>query len=185
MFSSTCSSWCVCWFGALPFLPACLWWPLKSCVSFPSISEAVILTAKCRHHRRNKLTPFHRVRVQPWEKPNCPLRQIEIDSTRKRFRRKRQTNGGEAQERNGPKYLKSDAAGTVNERKIYKKRKGCRQRETLGSDWGERENKEIWSLIQTRTRWREKWSLTGRKKSVIGCRQRIQAKESSIRVGLL
>lgn len=98
VFTATCS-WCVCWFGALPLLPACSWWPLKSRVSFPSISGAVILTAKCRHHHRNKLTPFHRVRVQPRENPNCPLRQIETDSTRKRCRRKRQTNSGEVRER--------------------------------------------------------------------------------------
>lgn len=174
----------MCWFGALPFVPTCSWWPLKSRVSFLSISRAVILTAECRHHRRNRLTPFQHVRMQPWEKPNCPLRQIEIDSPRKSCRRKRQTNSGEARERNGSKYLKSDAAGTVSEGKIYRNGKGCRQRETLGSDWDSDGKEKKWSDLRfnadRKTRW-EKWNLTGRKKNVIGCRQRNQSKKLSIR----
>lgn len=66
----------------LSFLPAHddPWSPLPPL----SISGVVIQTAKCRHHCRNKLTPFHHVRVQPSEKPTCPLRQIETDSERKR-----------------------------------------------------------------------------------------------------
>lgn len=77
--------------------PASSRWPPKSSPLSPSISAVVIPTAKCRHHCRNKLTPFHRVRVQPSEKPTCPPRQIETDSERKRCSGVRETEGRKRQ----------------------------------------------------------------------------------------
>lgn len=74
----------------------------------------------------------------------------------KERRRKRQTNSGEAKRE---KWLKISEAWCIGNSEwgenIKEMEKGCRQRETLGSDWesegGERKRKkeEIWSLIQT------------------------------------
>lgn len=70
-------------FKVPPLFPASSCWTLKSSASSPSIAGVVIWTTKCRSRCRNKLTPFHDVRVQPSKKAACLLRQIETDSKRK------------------------------------------------------------------------------------------------------
>lgn len=113
------SSWCVWCCEGLPLLPASLQWPLKSCAFSPSGSGVVILTAKCRHHRRYKPTPFHHLsECSPWRNQAVhwdKWRQTakERDTVRKRQRggrdRHRQTVAGQETEREGVRCSDGDS----------------------------------------------------------------------------
>lgn len=128
--------------------------------------------------RRNKLTPFRRVReLALGETQTCPWRQMETDSEGERemqLRKKR--DGGEEEGTDVDKQCQGRGHGNIwsrirrvrNVRSCIESEKwnwtqtrrwvGGRSREMEGG-----KNREIWSLMQME-REEEKWSLTGGEK---------------------